>query len=366
MIFAACVLVALAASSGSQSAPSSLAMKRFARQQELQAEGNETTLEGEGAGEGEAAAGGMAKVPAMPKIDFSWDKIRFPTTWAALHQTFGVHLWFTIFVIFCASLTWGYVNYVRPRMQKEENDGDEALLDENDVTANLILIPGEEIFFHSEEPFTQNWLEVLFCGCGNRVWKLGVTNKRIVAQKKESTCFGTCQLNAREDCWPIENVAKVSVISGEFWGYSVPMLWSMATNYFIVTVIFDLAGGVFRETIKEMFGSEASDPIINKGIFFIDLGIMILCNVLFVLAVIYAIAVMMLIIFPHSLVKVYMTRDLEEDGNPLNKLCCGCHCTGPNSKPMETFTFKTGSSYKAYAAIMAARAGAGNPTKSSA
>jgi len=63
-----------------------------------------------------------------------------------------------------------------------------------------ILIPGEEIFFHSEEPFTQNWLEVLFCGCGNRVWKLGVTNKRIVAQKKESTCFGTCQLNAREVC----------------------------------------------------------------------------------------------------------------------------------------------------------------------
>jgi hypothetical protein len=86
MIFAACVLVALAASSGSQSAPSSLAMKRFARQQELQTEGNETTLEGED--EGEAAAGGMPKVPAMPKIDFSWDKIRFPTTWAALHVSF--------------------------------------------------------------------------------------------------------------------------------------------------------------------------------------------------------------------------------------------------------------------------------------
>jgi len=84
MIFAACVLVALAASSGSQSAPSSLAMKRFARQQELQTEGNETTLEDEGG----AAAGGMPKVPAMPKIDFSWDKIRFPTTWAALHVSF--------------------------------------------------------------------------------------------------------------------------------------------------------------------------------------------------------------------------------------------------------------------------------------
>lgn len=75
-----------------------------------------------------------------------------------------------------------------------------------------ILIPGEEIFFHSEEPFTQSCLEMLFCGCSNRVWKLGVTNKRIVAQKKESACFGTCQLNAREDCWPIENVAKVQSI----------------------------------------------------------------------------------------------------------------------------------------------------------
>lgn len=64
-------------------------------------------------------------------------------------QTFGVHLWFTIFVIFCASLTWGYVNYVRPRMQKEENDGDEALLDENDVTANLVSVSGS--------------------GCGNKI-----------------------------------------------------------------------------------------------------------------------------------------------------------------------------------------------------
>lgn len=27
-------------------------------------------------------------------------------------------------------------------MQKEENDGDEALLDENDVTANLVSVSG--------------------------------------------------------------------------------------------------------------------------------------------------------------------------------------------------------------------------------
>jgi hypothetical protein len=72
--------------------------------------------------------------------------------------------------------------------------------------------------------------ESLMCGCGNRVWKLGVTNKRIVAQKKESTCFGTCQLTAREDCWPVENVSKVSVLSGEFWGYTIPALWDMAAK----------------------------------------------------------------------------------------------------------------------------------------
>lgn len=136
----------------------------------------------------------------------------------------------------------------------------------------------------------------------------------------------------------------------------------MATNYFIITVIFDLAGGIFRETIKEMFGPEAHDPIIAKAIPLISIGIYVVCNILFILAVIYSIAVMSLVIFPHSLVKVYMTRELEEEGNPLNKICCGCHCSAPNSKPMETFTFRTGSSYKAYAAIMAARAGAGNPS----
>ena len=47
------------------------------------------------------------------------------------------------------------------------------------------------------------------------------------------------QLTAREDCWPIENVNKVSVISGEFWGYSVPVLWEMAYKYFVVALLFD-------------------------------------------------------------------------------------------------------------------------------
>jgi hypothetical protein len=285
-------------------------------------------------------------------------------SWEAVQETFGAHFWWTMFVLFCAALTWAYVKFVRPRIHNEEPEGDEKLLDENDVTANLILIPGEEIFFHSEEPFTSSFWEVLLCGCGNRVWKLGVTNKRIVAQKKESTCFGTCQLNAREDCWPVENVSKVSVISGEFWGYTIPHLWDMAVKYLVITLFFDLCHGVVRESIRDIFGEEAADPDVAKIIWAINIFFYVLCNVLFILAVIYAIAVMSLVIFPHSLVKVYLTREMEDEGNPLNSACCGCHCRGANSKPMETFTFRTGSSYKAYAAIMAARAGAGNPVSS--
>lgn len=63
-----------------------------------------------------------------------------------------MHLWFTIFVVFCALLTWGYINYVRPRMHKEESDGDEALLDENDVTANLVSA-GPGLFHVETEPW---------------------------------------------------------------------------------------------------------------------------------------------------------------------------------------------------------------------
>ena len=96
-------------------------------------------------------------------------------------------------MIFSAILTFGYVRYVRPHMVKSEDE--EMMLDENDVTQNLLLIPGEEIFFHSEEPHTSSMWEVLLCGCGNRVHKLGVTTKRIVAQKRESTAFGTCQVS---------------------------------------------------------------------------------------------------------------------------------------------------------------------------
>lgn len=81
---------------------------------------------------------------------------------------------------------------------------------------------------------------------------------------------------------------------------------------------------------QELFGAEASDPMIAKLIWAVNLGFYVICNVLFVLAVIYAIAVILLLLFPHSLVKVYLTREMEEEGNPVNSLCCGCHCRGGN------------------------------------
>ncbi|EKX46460.1 hypothetical protein GUITHDRAFT_152360 [Guillardia theta CCMP2712] len=202
---------------------------------------------------------------------------------------------------------------------------------------------------------------MLLCGCGNRVWKLGVTNRRIVAQKKEAAAFGTCQLTCREDCWPIENVAKVSVLSGEFWGYTVPVLWELAQRYFVIALLFDLLHGFVKANIQDFFGPTAnSDVVIQRIIIGINVFLYLLCNLLFLFAVVYSFAVMGLVIFPHAIVKVYLTRELEEEGNPLSHIggwCCGGKS---NSRPMESFTFQTQEAYKAYQAIMAARSGVTN------
>ena len=228
-------------------------------------------------------------------------------------------------------------------------------MDENDVTANILLMPGEEIFFHKEEPGATSALEAI--SGGNRVWKLGVTTRRIVAQKREATCFGTCQLTAREDCWPIENVAKVSVLSGEFMGYSVPLLWEMAQKYFLIALVFDFMHSFIKANILDFFGEAATDPTVLKCIYGLNIFMYILCNLLFLLAVVYSFAVMWLVVFPMSLVKVYLTREMEEEGNPINHISSWCCGMKNNSKPMESFTFKTTDAYKAYQAIMAARAG---------
>ena len=66
---------------------------------------------------------------------------------------------------------------------------------------------------------------------------------------------------------------------------------------------------------------------------------------------------MSMVVFPMSLVKVYLTREMEEEGNPISHCSTWCCGLKNNSKPMENFTFKTPDAYKAYQAIMAARAG---------
>lgn len=293
-----------------------------------------------------------------------------------------MHLDWILFIVLLGAICWGYIKYIRPQLHMHDEvslifciavvfhggckcqrtahdfvDMTQLEMDENDVTSNILLMPGEEIFFHKEEPATTSALEMLMCGCGNRVWKLGVTTRRIVAQKREATCFGTCQLTAREDCWPIENVAKVSVLSGEFWGYSVPHLWEMAQKYFLIALVFDFLHSFIKANITDFFGEAAQDETISKCIYGLNIFMYILCNLLFLLAVIYSFAVMSLVVFPMSLVKVYLTREMEEEGNPINHISTWCCGMRNNSKPMENFTFKTVDAYKAYQAIMAARAG---------
>jgi len=279
------------------------------------------------------------------------DKIHWPASYDDIRSIFGMHLDWILFIALLAAICWGYIKYIRPQLHQH----DELEMDENDVTANILLMPGEEIFFHKEEPGATSALEAI--SGGNRVWKLGVTTRRIVAQKREATCFGTCQLTAREDCWPIENVAKVSVLSGEFMGYSVPLLWEMAQKYFLIALVFDFMHSFIKANILDFFGEAATDPTVLKCIYGLNIFMYILCNLLFLLAVVYSFAVMWLVVFPMSLVKVYITREMEEEGNPINHISSWCCGMKNNSKPMESFTFKTADAYKAYQAIMAARAG---------
>jgi hypothetical protein len=311
----------------------------------------EPAAEGGVEGGVEGAEKGLANT--MSEFAPHLDKIHWPENYDDIRSIFGMHLDWILFIILLGCICWGYIKYIRPQLHQH----DELEMDENDVTSNILLMPGEEIFFHKEEPASTSALEMLMCGCGNRVWKLGVTTRRIVAQKREATCFGTCQLTAREDCWPIENVAKVSVLSGEFWGYSVPSLWEMAQKYFIIALLFDFLHSFVKANIVDFFGEAAQDPTISKCIYGVNIFLYLLCNFLFLLAVIYSFAVMSLVVFPMSLVKVYLTREMEEEGNPISHCSTWCCGLKNNSKPMENFTFKTVDAYKAYQAIMAARAG---------
>jgi len=133
----------------------------------------------------------------------------------------------------------------------------------------------------------------------------------------------------------------------------------MAYKYFLIALLFDFLHSFVHANLVEFFGAKAEDELVARLIWGINVGLYVTCNILFLLALIYSFAVMSLVIWPHSLVKVYLTKEMEEEGNPLTG-CCGCGGKS-NSRPMETFTFQTVNSYKAYQAIMAARSGATLP-----
>jgi len=299
--------------------------------------------------------------PALQGFVPHTDKIKLPTTWHDVRKTFGSHLDWAFIIAFCGLLTWAYVRYVRPKLPKPEGE-ESMVLDENDVTASLHLGPGEELFFSDCETGQDGTVGFYqWFGGSNRVSKIAVTSRRVIAQFRESTFCGTCQLGAKEECWPVENVSKVSVISGEFNGLTIPQLWSTAYVYFFITLLFDLFGGFVKDNIHDFFGEAANDEIVSKIIFGINLSLGIICNLLFIVSIIYALALMWMIVFPTSIIKVYLTSNMEEEGHPVQNCCQYC-CTGtPNSRPSEAFTFATRNSYKAYHAIMSARSGAGNP-----
>ncbi len=58
------------------------------------------------------------------------------------------------------------------------------------------------------------------------------------------------QVGAREDSWPLENVSKVSVITGEFNGHSVSGLIHYCWTYFFITMGFDLLQAFVVENIQ--------------------------------------------------------------------------------------------------------------------
>merc|ERR1711966_251988 len=111
-----------------------------------------------------------------------------------------------------------------------------------------------------------------------------------------------------------------------------------------------------KENIKDVFGAAAEDEMGHRIIWGVNLILYIVCNILFLLAVIYAFAVMSLCLWPHSLVKVYMTRNMEEEGGPVAHMAGWC-CGKGNSIPMESFTFQTDVSEVVYNSIMRSRLG---------
>jgi hypothetical protein len=156
---------------------------------------HKSKLDGE---EGEASAEAVEE-EFVPNLD----KIHFPNTWASFQKTFGAHLTWAITILVLAALTWVYVRFIRPQswfkdLLKKAKESSKlpidvagtlgevpSEIDENDITGSLVLVPGEAVFYN-EEAASKNV---------GTVHKLSVTNFRLIAQKAETTMFGTCQVS---------------------------------------------------------------------------------------------------------------------------------------------------------------------------
>lgn len=193
MIIASVAILALALQSDKSTSTAAAQL----RLSSLAAGKSNTKLEGEE----EATAGSTEGAAAEEGFVPNTDKIHFPNTWEAFQKTFGAHLTWAFIILGLAAATWVYVRFVRPqswfkdilKKAKESaklpiNVGDTLgkveELDENDIVSTLYLVPNEAVYF-SEEAAVKSV---------GTVYKLSVTNLRIIAQRAETTLFGTCQV----------------------------------------------------------------------------------------------------------------------------------------------------------------------------
>ena len=65
---------------------------------------------------------------------------------------------------------------------------------------------------------------------------------------------------------------------------------------------------IFWSLLQDFFGDAAKDEFVSKLIWGIDLSLGLICNLLFLIAIVYSLAVMILVIFPTSILKVHLTR----------------------------------------------------------
>jgi len=243
------------------------------------------------------------------------NEITIVCNWAEMRRRLGHHFGYGIAVVFLGFCTWVYVRYVRPKLSRQESHH----LDENNVIASLFLLPAEEILFYEDQSQSDSWWDGLCSGCGiwSRCFKLAVTNKRLIAQRQESTFFGTCMLGSREESWPIENVSKISLLTGEFWGLTLPTLWAKAFHYFAATLVLDLFSRFVQENIQELLGGVIKTGALDaeRVSAAVRTFLSVACNLLFLAAVMHSLAVMALAIFPQTLIKVVRLSVLQCTGS---------------------------------------------------